>query len=221
MIYKLSIVQERQVSLLQNMSTVASLFSGVSATTLQYIGSAGSTFAQATNLCWVLSLILSTLCAVYCQLVIYWRSSTSRLPTSRIRVPWFLNVTNAPTILLASSAFIFLIGLIFFVFAASDRNQRYFAVVATIVVCLALTYAAYFMWAVVGRSDRRPRPDLEVEAAPGPVPSLSPAPKMLAIDRPRPPKPPFLPILPIPPPVPVRTTFGMHSYDGDMMDYPP
>ena len=174
MIY--SSVQDRQVSLLQNISTVASLFSAVSATTLQYNGSAGFTFAQSFNLCWVLSLILSTVCAVHCQLVIYWQSSTSRLPISRVTAPILINVTHVPPILLGSSACSFLIGLVFFVFAACDQHQRYFSVVATVGVCLALTYlASFIMWVVASRSNSGHRPDPEGSPSPitppGPVPA--------------------------------------------------
>jgi len=128
-------------------------------------------------------------------------------------VPTLLHVTRAPPFLLLLSVCSFLIGFVFFVFAACDQNQRYFVVVATVVVCLALTYlASFIVWAVISHP-RPPRPDIEVEAAPE-------APQMLAIGPPIPPFLPIPPILPIPPPVPVRT-YGMYSYDGDMMDYPP
>jgi hypothetical protein len=141
---------------------VATLFSAVSATALQYNGVATFAFARSFNLFWVLSLILSTVCAIQSQVVIYWQLSTSRLPLAHVPAPVLITVTQMPAILLGSSACSFLIGLAFFAFAACDEHQRYFPIVVTVGICLAITYLVSFtMWIVVERDNSGPRRDVE------------------------------------------------------------
>lgn len=140
---------------------MAILFSAVSATALQYNGVATFTFAQTFNLFWVLSLMLSTVCAIQSQLVIYWQLSTSRPPFAQIPPPVLIAIVQMPAILLGSSACTFLIGLAIFVFAACDEHQRYFPIVVTVGICLAITYlVSFIVWVVVKRDDSGPRRDV-------------------------------------------------------------
>jgi len=131
-----SVVQSRQREVLQNISTVAALFSGVSATTLQYSTQLQPPrFVTAFNFLWILSLLLSTASAIQCQLAIYWHTSRQR------RTPretfWIVKVgaSEVPLTLLGASSVAFVIGLAYFAFVASNKHS-YVAIGTTAAICL-------------------------------------------------------------------------------------
>ena len=117
-------IQTRRTSILQNISTVSIFFSGVSATTLQYNGQLQSQgFATSSDFLWLLSLLLSTACAIQCQLAIYWH--TSRHRRSPKDTPWLVTLATyeIPLALLGASSVAFLIGLAFFYLQGLHRSQ--------------------------------------------------------------------------------------------------
>lgn len=123
-------IQSRQISILQNISTVAIFFSGVSATTLQYNGQ-----LQTHRFLWLLSLVLSTASAIQCQLAIYWHTSSQRrTPKDTV---WIVRVgaSEVPLILLGISSVAFLIGLAYFSFTSSSKHS-FVAIGITLAICL-------------------------------------------------------------------------------------
>jgi len=131
----LIVVQSRQREVLQNISTVAALFSGVSATTLQYSTQLQPPrFVTPFNFLWIMSLLLSTASAIQCQLAIYWHTSSQR------RTPretfWIVRVgaSEVPLTLLGLSSAAFVIGLAYFAFVASSKHN-YVAIGTTAAIC--------------------------------------------------------------------------------------
>ncbi|KAG8991861.1 hypothetical protein FRB90_001203, partial [Tulasnella sp. 427] len=89
--------QEKSQSRFQNMSTVATFLSAVTATTMQYTMSENSLGAIVMGL-WLSSLILSIASAIISQLVIHWRAAMYRSPRSAL--PFWMSVCFDHTTLL-------------------------------------------------------------------------------------------------------------------------
>ena len=143
--------RDYHVSVLQNTSTIAIFFSGVSATALQYSGGVGSGFATPFNFLWLLSLVLSTTSAMQCQLGIFWRTSRPRR-ASRIqhirKVSHFVEIATSgiPLILLGISSVAFLIGLVFFSFKASSKHSFLAIGITSVLGAVMLPFIFWLFW---------------------------------------------------------------------------
>jgi hypothetical protein len=142
-------IQTRRTSILQNISTVSIFFSGVSATTLQYNGQLQSQgFATSSDFLWLLSLLLSTACAIQCQLAIYWHTSRHRRSPKDTPRLVTLATYEIPLALLGASSVAFLIGLAFFTFKAST-NRSFLAIGITLAICIVgCAVLGFILWLV-------------------------------------------------------------------------
>lgn len=133
--------QDRKIISYQNLSTVAILFSGVNASTIQYSYSIErSTLSVLVNLFWFISLILSAASAINSQFAIAWTSSRYRSPSKYTPRVTKIAITRAPMILLGISAFAFLLGLVFFAFHAFGDHVFLSFVISSVagIVCASL-----------------------------------------------------------------------------------
>ncbi|KAF8322776.1 uncharacterized protein EI90DRAFT_3130876 [Cantharellus anzutake] len=110
--------QHHTTAALHNLSTVATLFSSVTATTIQFSYQNFQTRTQeAVNLLWIISLVFSLASAMNSQLAYHWRSAVYRSP--RARLPWWVSIwiTHTPLSFLIASVIAFSAGLICFTFS--------------------------------------------------------------------------------------------------------
>ena len=140
-----------QVATLQNVSTVAIFFSGVSATTLQYSGQLQHPrFATPYNFLWLISLVLSITCAMQCQLAIYWHTSRRQRPTTYTTFPTtYASTEFASALLLGASATAFTWGLACFTFIASSVRSYLAIGVAVAIGTVGTWVGMFFLWMVV------------------------------------------------------------------------
>ncbi|KAF8595362.1 WD40 repeat-like protein [Ceratobasidium sp. AG-I] len=139
---------------LQYLSTVATFFSGVTATTLQYrlfpsfvvtfsdahlstirsINQTGSLLEDLVNTLWIISLILSVASAVNSQLAYYWHTAMYRSP--RQYVPWWVAIwmKRSPLFFLVGSVIAFWIGLCLFTY--SSRQSRVVSALVTVFISI-------------------------------------------------------------------------------------
>lgn len=115
-----------------NLATVAIFFSGVTASTIQYIYSADTaTLSVAINLLWITSLVLSTGSAII-STVGGFRivSSTRRSPSLS---PWYISamMNEVPKILLGFSACMFLAGMVCFTFQMFRQQYVYLPILVS------------------------------------------------------------------------------------------
>jgi hypothetical protein len=140
-----------QVATLQNVSTIAIFCSGVSATTLQYSGQLQHPgFATPYNFLWLVSLVLSTTCAMQCQLAIYWHTSRRQRPTTYTTFPTtYASTEFTSALLLGASTTAFMWGLACFTFIASSPRS-YLAIGVTVAIGVVGTWVGmYFLCMVV------------------------------------------------------------------------
>ncbi|CAE7180293.1 unnamed protein product [Rhizoctonia solani] len=115
---------------LQNLSAVATFFSGVTATTIQYsFDQTGTVLADLVNALWIISLIFSIASAINSQLAYHWRAAIYRSPRSH--VPWWVSIwiKRSPLFFLIGSVIAFSIGLC--VFTYSSRQSKVVSVLVT------------------------------------------------------------------------------------------
>ncbi|KAG9091772.1 hypothetical protein FRC06_000387 [Ceratobasidium sp. 370] len=106
---------------LQYLSTVATFFSGVTATTIQYsFDQTGNTRADLVNALWIISLIFSIASAINSQLAYHWRAAMYRSP--RNYVPWWVTIwiKRSPLFFLIGSVIAFSIGLCVFTYSSGQ-----------------------------------------------------------------------------------------------------
>ena len=111
--------QKRKASGLLNTSTVATFFSGVSATALQYsIASHGTALQQLVNFSWTSALVFALASAVNSQIAYRWQVTPCSSPDPL--VPAWLGrwLTDAPLLFLVVSVILFALGLVCFSFTA-------------------------------------------------------------------------------------------------------
>lgn len=122
------------MSTLQNLSTTAIFFSGVTASTLQYTLQMSSTpLVLAIDLLWLTSLITSTVAAISSQFAIYWWASTYRSPPQHM-LPWLAAlISRGPVSLLTVAAVTFLSGVICFSFQMSQPSHTFVPVIISVV----------------------------------------------------------------------------------------
>ncbi|KAJ1311843.1 hypothetical protein OPQ81_010304 [Rhizoctonia solani] len=108
---------------LQYLSAVATFFSGVTATTIQYsFEQTGNTLADLVNALWIISLIFSIASAINSQLAYHWRAAIYRSPRSY--VPWWVSIwiKRSPLFFLIGSVIAFSIGLCVFTYSSKQSH---------------------------------------------------------------------------------------------------
>ncbi|PFH48870.1 hypothetical protein AMATHDRAFT_5391 [Amanita thiersii Skay4041] len=115
-------VQRHSAANLLNLSTVATFFSAVTATTLQYsFQMHDDMIATATNAFWFASLVFSISAAVNSLLAITWKQAIYRSPGNQ--APWWvvLWIERSPVVFLVCSITSFSLGLCCFAFSSHQE----------------------------------------------------------------------------------------------------
>ncbi|KAG9049963.1 hypothetical protein FS837_008313 [Tulasnella sp. UAMH 9824] len=113
--------QDRSKEQLLNMSTVATFFSGVAATTFQYTSTdENSRLGQAVRALWVSSLILSIASAINSQLAMHWRAAMYRSPRSALPMWTLLCLNHTPLLFLVAAVLTFSIGLVGYTYSSTQ-----------------------------------------------------------------------------------------------------
>ncbi|KAH7907662.1 WD40-repeat-containing domain protein [Hygrophoropsis aurantiaca] len=113
--------QKHGASNLLNLSTVATFFSAVTATTLQFSYSqTGNTLSDAVNAFWFSSLVFSIAAAVNSLLGLSWKQAMYRSPGHR--VPWWVLIwiKRSPLVFLVISVACFSAGLVLFTYSTNQ-----------------------------------------------------------------------------------------------------
>ncbi|CAE6468328.1 unnamed protein product [Rhizoctonia solani] len=113
--------QQHTANGLQYLSAVATFFSGVTATTIQYsFEQTGTVLADLVNALWIISLIFSIASAINSQLAYHWRAAIYRSP--RTYVPWWVSIwiKRSPLFFLIGSVIAFSIGLCVFTYSSNQ-----------------------------------------------------------------------------------------------------
>ncbi|KAG8916205.1 hypothetical protein FRC01_003300 [Tulasnella sp. 417] len=137
---------------LQNLSTVATFFSGVTATTIQYsFDKVDSHLQQVVNALWITSLVFSIASSINSQLAYHWRAAMYRSPRSAVPFVVMIWLTRTPLIFLVVSVMAFSAGLVCFTYA-SDQG-RLVTTCATIFTSLtSLALLAVAIWFAMERA---------------------------------------------------------------------
>ncbi|KAH7913231.1 hypothetical protein BJ138DRAFT_1223683 [Hygrophoropsis aurantiaca] len=113
--------QQHAASNLLNLSTVATFFSAVTATTLQFsYAQTGTVLSDAVNAFWFSSLVFSIAAAVNSLLGLTWKQAMYRSPGHR--VPWWVLIwiKRSPLVFLVMSVACFSAGLVVFTYATQQ-----------------------------------------------------------------------------------------------------
>ncbi|KAG8916326.1 hypothetical protein FRC02_004044, partial [Tulasnella sp. 418] len=130
----------------QNLSTVATFFSAMTASILQFSWNSDGVLSDVVNGMWIGSLVLSVASAINSQLVYQWRAAMYRSPTTSL--PWLVSLwlTRTPFIFLILSVLSFSTGLIIWVFSS---QQAYAVTLFTAVIASLSLFAfpiAFLFW---------------------------------------------------------------------------
>ncbi|KAF8496482.1 WD40 repeat-like protein [Russula emetica] len=123
--------QQHGASNFLNLSTIATFFSAVTATTLQYsYQNVGTGAADAVNGFWFTSMVFSIAAAVNSLLGLTWKQSVYRSPGHH--VPWWVLIwlKRSPLVFLVLSVSCFSIGLVFFSY--SSRQNPVVSTITTV-----------------------------------------------------------------------------------------
>ncbi|KAI9509319.1 WD40 repeat-like protein [Russula earlei] len=134
--------QEHGAANLLNLSTVATFFSAVTATTLQYTFESHSTpLEDAVNAFWFTSLVFSIAAAVNSLLGLTWKQAMYRSPGHR--VPWWVLIwiKRSPLVFLVLSVACFSVGLV--LFAYSSQQAGFVLPVNPIVSTITSVFTAF------------------------------------------------------------------------------
>ncbi|KAF8146964.1 hypothetical protein K438DRAFT_1944325 [Mycena galopus ATCC 62051] len=115
--------QRHKTDNLLNLSTVATFFSAVTATTLQFsFNILGTPLRDAVNCFWFASLVFSIAAAVNSLLGLTWKQAMYRSPGHR--VPWWVLIwiKRSPLVFLVMSVACFSVGLVLFAFASGQSR---------------------------------------------------------------------------------------------------
>lgn len=126
--------QQHAAANLLNLSTVATFFSAVTASTLQFSSmSTGTVLADAVNAFWFSSLVFSIAAAVNSLLGLTWKQAMYRSPGHR--VPWWVLIwiKRSPLVFLVMSVACFSTGLMLFTYSSPQGP-----VTATIITVLTV-----------------------------------------------------------------------------------
>ncbi|KAF8552230.1 WD40 repeat-like protein [Imleria badia] len=113
--------QQHAASNLLNLSTVATFFSAVTASTLQFsYSSTGNVLADSVNAFWFSSLVFSIAAAVNSLLGLTWKQAMYRSPGHR--VPWWVLIwiKRSPLVFLVMSVACFSAGLMLFTYSSGQ-----------------------------------------------------------------------------------------------------
>ncbi|KAG9312798.1 WD40-repeat-containing domain protein [Chiua virens] len=113
--------QQHAASNLLNLSTVATFFSAVTATTLQFsYNTTGNVLADSVNAFWFSSLVFSIAAAVNSLLGLTWKQAMYRSPGHR--VPWWVLIwiKRSPLVFLVMSVACFSAGLMLFTYSSGQ-----------------------------------------------------------------------------------------------------
>ncbi|THH28595.1 hypothetical protein EUX98_g5601 [Antrodiella citrinella] len=138
--------QKHAAANLLNLSTVATFFSAVTATTLQFsFDTTGTPLADSVNAFWFTSLVFSIGAAVNSLLGLTWKQAMYRSPGHR--VPWWVLIwiKRSPLVFLVLSVACFSIGLVLFTY--SSNQSRVTSTVTTVFsACSCFGLAAVSTW---------------------------------------------------------------------------
>ncbi|KAG8750778.1 hypothetical protein FRC11_010066, partial [Ceratobasidium sp. 423] len=141
--------QKHTATGLQNLSTVATFFSGVTATTLQFSYEAhDETIQNLVNGLWISSLVFSIASAINSQLAYHWRAAMYRSP--RCYVPWWVSIwiTRTPLFFLVGSVIAFSAGLCVFTYSSGQARAvsavvtSFTVVTSSALLCVGLWFAS-------------------------------------------------------------------------------
>ncbi|KAJ6513294.1 hypothetical protein C8R45DRAFT_963145 [Mycena sanguinolenta] len=144
-VQEINFVQKHSTQILWNSATIATFFSAVTVTTIQYSYlNVRSRLEVAVNTLWFSSLVLSVSSAINSMLAMTWRQAIYSTPQRR--VPWWVRVwfKQTPIILLSLSALSFLAGLLCFVFLTQNRSTK--IVISTLTAIVAIGLGAISVW---------------------------------------------------------------------------
>ncbi|KAI9441245.1 WD40 repeat-like protein [Lactarius indigo] len=143
--------QQHVASNFLNLSTIATFFSAVTATTLQYsYQNVGTGTADAVNAFWFTSMVFSIAAAVNSLLGLTWRQSVYRSPGHH--VPWWVLIwlKRSPLVFLVLSVACFSIGLVLFTY--SSRQNYTVSVITTVFTAFSsFGLVAVSMWFIFER----------------------------------------------------------------------
>lgn len=143
--------QQHVASNFLNLSTIATFFSAVTATTLQYsYQNVGTGTADAVNAFWFTSMVFSIAAAVNSLLGLTWRQSVYRSPGHH--VPWWVLIwlKRSPLVFLVLSVSCFSIGLVLFTY--SSRQNYTVSVITTVFTAFtSFGLVAVSMWFIFER----------------------------------------------------------------------
>ncbi|KAG8955142.1 hypothetical protein FRC04_009599 [Tulasnella sp. 424] len=137
--------QDRSQSWLQNISTVATFFSAVTATTLQYSMNGGQNLGTVVRAFWVSSLILSIASAINSQLAMHWRTAMYRSPRGALPMWASFCLNHAPIACLVAAVLTFSVGLVAWTFA-SNLGIVVTACAITLTAATAIILVAVVVW---------------------------------------------------------------------------
>ncbi|CAE6460236.1 unnamed protein product, partial [Rhizoctonia solani] len=131
---------------LQYLSAVATFFSIVTATTIQYsFDQTGNTLADLVNALWIISLVFSIASAINSQLAYHWRAAIYRSPRSY--VPWWVSIwiNRSPLFFLIGAVLAFSIGLCVFTYS-SHQNRVVSALVTAFTIVTSSGLISVGLW---------------------------------------------------------------------------
>ncbi|KZV65320.1 WD40 repeat-like protein [Peniophora sp. CONT] len=138
--------QKHGANNLLNLSTVATFFSAVTATTLQFsFETTGTPAADAVNGFWFTSMVFSIAAAVNSLLGLTWKQAMYRSPGHR--VPWWVLIwiKRSPLVFLVLSVACFSVGLV--VFSYSSNQHRIVTTLTTVfTACSSFGLTAVSAW---------------------------------------------------------------------------
>lgn len=144
-------VQKHGSANLLNLSTIATFFSAVTATTIQYSFDRNKTLLDAwVNAFWYSSLVFSIASAVNSLIGLTWKQAMYRSPGHR--VPWWVLmwIKRSPLIFLVVSVAAFSVGLVLFTYA-SGQPGVVCTVVTVFTACSSFGLIAVSSWFVFER----------------------------------------------------------------------
>lgn len=138
--------QQHAAANLLNLSTVATFFSGVTATTLQFsYSTTGGKLANVVNTLWFSSLVFSIAAAVNSLLGLTWKKAMYRSPGHR--VPWWVSIwiKRSPLVFLVMSIASFSAGLMLFTYS-SGQGSVTSTIITVLTVITSFGLAAVSAW---------------------------------------------------------------------------
>lgn len=143
--------QQHAAANLLNLSTVATFFSAVTASTLQFSsGSTGTVLADAVNAFWFSSLVFSIAAAVNSLLGLTWKQAMYRSPGHR--VPWWVLIwiKRSPLVFLVMSVACFSTGLMLFTYS-TPQGPVTSTIITVLTVVTSFGLVAVSAWFVSER----------------------------------------------------------------------